>query len=318
MTMDQAPIFVGGLSRCGKTLMCSLLSAHPKFAMPHRESNLWAFFYLQYGKLDHGDNLERCLAAMVRYKGVQLLNPNLDRIRSEFWQGEPTYARLFALFHTHYAEQAGKPRWGVQSVSEEPYVDLVLASYPGAQVIHMIRDPRDRYGAQVTTRRPRRRGEVAIATAHWLRSARLPRRHQARYPQQYKIVRYETLVSRPHETMRDVYTFLREDDVPTTNGEKDVFQFKGEQISTAFVECFRQALSTREIAFMQAHTRRDMADYDYGLVPARFSSSDYPLFYLLDQPMNLARMLGWRIWKSLQLRFPAQIGSAPSPHLVSP
>ena len=179
-----------------------------------------------------------------------LLKPNPDRIREEFWQGEPTYARLFALFHTHYAEQLGKPRWGVQSVSEEQYIALIFAAYPTAKMIHMIRDPRDRYEAQITTRRPRRWGEVAIATAHWLYSVGLAKRHQKRYPHRYKIVRYETLVSQPQETIRDVCVFLNEDYTPAIAGVKNTPQYKDKNVSTSFIGRFRQVLFRREIVFL--------------------------------------------------------------------
>ena len=111
--MDRGPILVGGVSQCGKTLICALLSSHPNIAISIKGSNLWTYFYRRYGDLSQRDNFERYLAAMLRYKHVLALNPN--RIRKEFWQGEPTYARLFALLYMHYARQLGKPRWGVQS-----------------------------------------------------------------------------------------------------------------------------------------------------------------------------------------------------------
>jgi hypothetical protein len=316
--MDCEPVFVGGLSRCGKTLMCSLLALHPDIAMPRQESNMWSFFYRRYGDLNQRDNFERCLSAMLRYRGVQILNPNPDRIRREFWQGEPTYGQLFALFHSHYAEQLGKPRWGVQSVCIEYYTSFIFAAYPTTKMIHMIRDPRDRYAAHITTRRSRGWRKVAIATANWLHSVRLAKYHQKRYPQHYKVVRYETLVSRPEETMREVLAFLNEDYTPASFALKSALRYKEQDISTAFIGRFRQVMSRREAAFMQAYAKQDMIAHNYELEPVRFSFSDYPLFYLIDQPVNLVHMVGWRAWKALQLKFPAQIGPTPEPYLMSP
>jgi hypothetical protein len=288
--MDRGPIFVGGLSRSGKTLLCSLLASHPNIAMPLKESNLWSFFYRRYGNLANNDNFEHCLAAMLRYKGVQLLNPDPERIRAEFWQGEASYERLFALFHIQYAEQLGKPRWGVQAVSEEFYTDFILTAYPTAKMIWMIRDPRDRYEAKVTLRSGRW-GEVAIATAHWLYAIGLTKHYQKKYPHRYKVVRYETLVSQTEETMLDVYTFLNEEYSSTLRG---ALRFHNQNISTSFIGRYRQLMSKR---------------YDYELEPVRLSLGEYPLFYCVDRPFHLVFMAIWRIWNSIEHKIPTQLGS---------
>src|SRR5512142_2409406 len=97
--MNRGPIYLAGADRSGTTLTYALLSSHSHIAMPHLGSNMWTFFYGQYGDLSRPENFERCLKAMLRYKNVLILNPDVERIRREFSQGEPAYARLFALFH---------------------------------------------------------------------------------------------------------------------------------------------------------------------------------------------------------------------------
>src|SRR5512146_167966 len=146
MNLDttQGPIFIGGLDRCGKTLLRALLVSHPRIAIPEIGSNYWTFFYGQYGDLAKSENFERCLGAMLRYTHVSLLQPDVERIRREFHQGPATYARLFQLFNEQYAEREGKPRWGDQSGLIEQYARQVLSAYAGSKMIHMLRDPRDR------------------------------------------------------------------------------------------------------------------------------------------------------------------------------
>ena len=107
--MKRGPIFIGGLDRSGKTLLRLSLSAHPNLALTRR-TYLWPRFFNRYGDLSRGDNFERCLRAMLQRKPIQVLQPDAERIRREFWQGEASYARLFALLHQHYAERQGKPR----------------------------------------------------------------------------------------------------------------------------------------------------------------------------------------------------------------
>jgi hypothetical protein len=295
--------------------MRSMLTSHPNIAMTRR-TNLWPRFYNRYGDLSRRENFERCLDAMLHYKHVAFLKPDADRIRREFWQGTPSYARLFALFQEHHAEQEGKPRWGDQTERIERYADLVLAAYPTAKMIHMIRDPRDRYEASHT----RRRRWVGGATARWLHSVGLAKRNLQNYPDRYKVVRYETMVTYPEATLREVCAFLDEEYHPAMLVMAGAPRFQREigsasgngsgqsPLSTEFIGRYRQALSQREIAFMQMHAGREMAAFGYALEPIQFSPGERLRFWLVDWPVNLLLMLAWRAVESIQRRSPAQAG----------
>ena len=47
--MENHPIYIGGLDRCGKTTMRAFLASHPRIAIPAVGSNMWTYFYGQYG-----------------------------------------------------------------------------------------------------------------------------------------------------------------------------------------------------------------------------------------------------------------------------
>ena len=138
--VDERPIFIGGLDRSGKTLLRLSLSCHPHIALVRR-TNTWTEVYDRYGSLARPENLERCLAALLANRHVAALQLDMDRLRCEFRQGEPSYGRLFALLHGQYAERWGKRRWGEQLAFVEHYAEPLFASYPEARIIHMLRDP---------------------------------------------------------------------------------------------------------------------------------------------------------------------------------
>lgn len=303
--MERGPIFVAGLERSGTSLIYALLASHPNIAMTRR-TNLWTHFYNQYGDLGETENFERCLAMMLRYKRMRPLQLDPERIRREFRQGEPTYGRLFALLEEHYAERVGKPRWGDKSLSTERYADPIFAAYPYARILHMIRDPRDRY-ASAWTRWQVSRGGIGAGTAIWLDSVALAKRNQQQYPNRYRIVRYETLAEKPEETLREICAFIGEpyseamllmngaQNFRDEGGNSSYEQYQPGQISTKSIGRFRQVLSPRQIAFMQQFAGTEMLAFDYPLGETKLTAAQQGAYYLFDLPFNLARMGAWRL-----------------------
>jgi hypothetical protein len=301
MTTHLGPIFVGGLDRSGKTLLRLALSSHPNIAMTRR-TYTWTEVYERYGDLGDPANFERCLAAMLANRHMAALQPDAVRIRREFREGQPTYGRLFALFHQHYAERHGKPRWGDQLAFIEHYADAVFAAYPSDRMIHMVRDPRDRYAAASAGQRGA--GKAGLAAARWLASAELGQRNLRRYPGRYTIIPYEALMADRERTLRAVCAFIGEEFVPEMLTLEGAMRF-GHEENEAEQPPDRQAgapLSPREVAFVQSYAGRGMAAYGYHSRPLRLSLGDRLLFYCVDLPANLARAAAWR---TLEGRRPA-------------
>jgi hypothetical protein len=311
---DGAPIFIGGLDRSGKTYMRFMLSSHPHIAISRR-TNMWPDFFDRFGDLSEGDHLERCLEAMLDDKHIRSLEPDIERLRLDFRQGPPTYPRLFALIHEQFAQRQGKERWGDQTELIERFAGRIFEAYPHARLIHMIRDPRDYYEA---SRARRRNGRVGDRTARWLYSVALARQNQQVHPHRYKIVRYETMVSQPEETLRQVCEFLGEAYTPEMLSLRAARRFWQEDksptgaekspLSAAFIGRYRGGLSAYEIAFIQKYAGRQMLQLGYALEPVRLSIAEKIRYYLVDWEMNVTRMLGWHAWNRLQRKFAALIG----------
>ena len=310
--MNCGPVFIAGLERSGTTLLYSLIASHPNVAMTRR-TNFWKFFFNRFGDLRRADNLERCLAAMMRYRRILELEPDWQRLREEFRQGEATYARLFALLEEQHARRLGKTRWGDKSLYTERYAGVVLRCFPAAKIIHIIRDPRDRYASACKANRIGR-GKAAAGIAAWLWSARLARRNAQKYPQAYHIVRFESLACHPEETLKEVCRFIDEEYTPamlTMNGAADYRDKGGNSsferhqpgsISTAPIGRFRKVLSPRDLAFVQALARREMATFGYELEPLRFALRERVAQRLFDWPVKLAYVAGWHVLEAYKAR----------------
>jgi hypothetical protein len=306
------PIFLAGPDRSGTSLIYSLLASHPRISMVRR-TNMWRYFYKRFGDLSDPANLERCLSTMVHYKRMRHLQPDAERIRREFKQGEPTYGRLFALFHQHNAERLGKPRWGDKSLHTELHADSIFAEFPNARIIHMVRDPRDR-AASMMKRYEKNRGRVGAATGRWLTSVHVGERNVAKYPDNYMVLRYETLASQPEETLRQVCAFIGEEYSPEMlsmeavpemrerGGNSSYGQFERAVISTRSIGRFREVLSEEEVYFIQMFAAREMKKYDYALDPLRFSLGRQLTFFAMTLPLNALRMVGWQMLQSFRMK----------------
>lgn len=320
----KGPIFIAGLERSGTSLIYALLGSHPNIAMSRR-TNLWTHYYNQYGDLADESNFERCLKMMMAYKRLLKLSPDAERIRREFRQGDPTYARLFALLEEHYAEKMGKPRWGDKSLNTERYADEIMTAYPGVKIIHLMRDPRDRFASSLS-RWKVLRGGVGAGTAMWLNSNRLAERNQKRYPDQYKIVRYEDLAGQTEQSLREICDFLNEDYSPAMLSMHGAEQFRAEggnssygqreagKISASSVGKFRQVLNGSQIAFMQLFVANHLSRYDYVVVPVKMTILQSIRFIFLDFSLNFGRMVAWYLREALLNRLGRQV---PAERLIS-
>lgn len=267
------PVFIGGASRSGKTLMRWLLSSHSRLAVSRR-ADMWPRFYARYGDLARPENLELCLQAMCARPQVMTQITDLEGIRSAFVRGAPTYGRLFALVQEQFAAQRSKARWGDQSGPIELFAAPVVAAYPEVKILHLIRDPRDRHEAVAARDGSLRPRAVGQSTASWLRSARLAQRNTRRWPDSYRVVRYETLVSRPEETMQEVCAFLGEDFEPAMLRLEAARRYDherasdgGSPISTDYVGRFRGRISLADLFFIQSVAGRQMSDFGFALAP---------------------------------------------------
>jgi hypothetical protein len=309
---SDSPIFVAGPDRSGTTLIYALLASHPNISMVRR-TNMWRYFYGRYGDLSISDNFERCLNDMVHYNRMRHLKPNAERIRNEFWLGKPSYGRLFALFHRHNAERVGKLRWGDKSLHTEHYADKIIAEFPNAKIIHMARDPRDRY-ASIMKRHAESKSRPGATTGRWLFSMRVAKRNLDKYPDNYMLLRFEELASDPEETMQKVCRFIGEEfttELLSMEGAGDYRERGGNSsfenhgrgvISTSPIGRFRKVLSDYEVRYIQLFARDFMDRFGYSLEPVQLSGVDQAKFYLEFLPVNMVRMLGWLTLSTLTIK----------------
>jgi len=299
MSALRGPIFLAGVDRSGIGLLGELLEGHPDVAISRR-TNFWSYYHGRFGSLERPENLERCVTEMLRYTRIQALHPDRDALLDSVRPTGATYARLFGALQEHHLRRVGKSRWGDKSLDSEQHADVILDAYPDAVMVQVIRDPRDRYASQATHRRAAR-GGVGSGTALWLWSLHHARRNEARHPGRYTVVRYEDLVSTPHEVLQEVCSFVG---MPFTPEMLEVAPEEiggtpegrvAREFTTASIGRYRHDLTPREIAFIHVVAGHRMAQVGYRVEQVGLSWRDRVVFWLVDVPRNLLRMGLWEV-----------------------
>jgi len=209
--VDDRPIFVVGFQRSGTTLLQALLGSHSRIAAPPETYFIFriADFADYYGDLQEDVNLRRALH--------DLLNPPLplfdecgfdeERLFERARAGDRTYPSLFDTMMRDYAERMSKVRWSDKTPGQP--AGRVLDLFPDAQIVHILRDPRDVIASSLET--PWTKANAAKLAEEWRRfTLENIAVGRASGEGSYMEVRYEELTRDPDGVLRAICAFLGE------------------------------------------------------------------------------------------------------------
>jgi hypothetical protein len=210
MALDR-PVFVIGCPRSGTTLLTLMLSSHSALAIPPETRFLLPVFRRRrsFGDLTDRPNRRRLARAVVRRKGTKFLHLGLEpeRVKKEVVEGAPTLGTALAAPYRLYAADRGKARWGDKRPGYFRNVGVLRALFPDAQVVHLVRDPRDCV-ASLKGMAWWKHGTVG-AVATWVHAVDLARAASRSLPAgAFHELRYEDLVADPRTELQRLCAFL--------------------------------------------------------------------------------------------------------------
>jgi len=192
--------FVVGCPRSGTTLLSVMLDRHSRLAMTPETS-----FYMEIAPaLDDTRRppLDDILAAWSRLPELGL-EPGAVVRRCG---GRETPGHVFAAILELYAERRGKPHCGEKTPGHWGKLDELMADFPAAKVVFIMRDGRD--VALSITELPWWSGDLAAAAAIWRGAAETARAVVARDPARITAVRFEDLVDSPELVLTRLMDFV--------------------------------------------------------------------------------------------------------------
>jgi LPS sulfotransferase NodH len=275
--IHDRPIFVAGYQRSGTTLLQSLLGAHPRIAAPPETYFVFRIVLLadRYGDLTDDDRLKLVVHDALHPPADLLGDSGFDERRvfeRVVASGERSMRGVFDALMRDFAERQGKARWSDKSPGQRAEASLRL--FPEAQIIHIIRDPRDVIASSLAT--PWTKADAYQLAREWRRfTLDNIRTGRAAGPGAFLQIRYEDLAADPRAALRIVFSFLDEDNDtsvienvagkrPSVGKNAAPWQSRVlEAIEPAPSNAWRQRLSARDRQAVNAIVYRELEALGY-------------------------------------------------------
>jgi hypothetical protein len=155
--------------------------------------------------------------------------PRAD-IEARLMASDRSERAVFEAFLRVYADRRGKAIMGEKTPAHLAHVETLLAWFPDARVVHCLRDPRAIHVSDLRRRREHAVGApyrqlatvpplmeafvlLQVAWA-WATAVHRHRQLSRRYPDRYRLLRFEDLVTEPRQTLDGLCSFLGVDPEP--------------------------------------------------------------------------------------------------------
>lgn len=209
------PFFIVGSPRSGTTLLRFMLSSHSHLYVPDETG------FLPFLKCDPQRMLDITETKAVLQRIGQLNRYWQDTVTdvAAFYAtlAQPRVPYLLDALYRQHCKLSPMTRWGDKTPLYIRYIPQLLAIFPDAQFIHVIRDGRDAtLSARAKWGASNRYMDVYYLLRNWQRNINIGLTAQQTLPAtQYIALRYETLVTEPEFVLKKACDFLGESFEPT-------------------------------------------------------------------------------------------------------
>jgi hypothetical protein len=285
----QEPIFIVGTPRSGTTLVARILGKHSRLFMPG-ETHFFDDIYARRNELgdpQDATSRSRILQRLSTLYGRYNESDDQQRIQQLF--ADPavieglktscrTYRDILSTFMELQTRAAGKMRWGNNVPKDLFHLPEILGFYPAAKFVLCTRDVRDfllsyQHKWHVTSsdqvQRLQKLYHPIITSLLWKASVKQMAKVQTLIPPaNLLLVRYESLVERPAETVRQLCDFVREEfeaDMLAVDTHNSSFHVQTPGIFASSMGRWRTQLSDEEAYIAQKLTRTELAQLGYAI-----------------------------------------------------
>lgn len=209
MLSTDAPFFIVGNDRSGTTMLRLILDRGEQVAIPTESMFLGDFQPVRRGSLDltDHDTAVRFARTVWSHPKVALWNlPGEAPVPPKGLAHSDAYKFAVEAPYRSYAQRDGKSRWGDKTPYYLHCIDEILAVWPDAKFIVLIRDGRD--VALSIRPLPFGANNSWAAARDWARGIRDGVEASEKHPNNVRFVYYEKLVADPESQVRELCEFL--------------------------------------------------------------------------------------------------------------
>lgn len=279
-------LFIGGCSRSGTTLLGAMLGSHPDLICTP-ESHFKTELLRQLWPHVHQLNTTDLLAQLTKHWRFKLWEVDESPRALARWAKGRSYGDVLDAISFAYARKRGKPgatTWVDHTPENISYTQSLLALYPNARFVHIVRDGR----AVASSILPLDWGPNSIikAARWWMRMTSFGLAAEASLNNQQIIrVKYEELITSPEPTIRRLCQFMGVAFQPAmldANGftppryTTRQHQLVGRKPNASMRSRWRDRLTPRQIEIFE-HQTRDFLE-NLGYTPEYGLSARAPTF----------------------------------------
>jgi hypothetical protein len=218
MARSRRPVFVMGCHRSGTNLLYDTLLSAGGFAVYRGYTPIYKMLIPKFGSPQKPENRARLVDAWLRSKGYRRSGLTAREIKAKLLGECHTGGDFIRIILNEITRNQKAQRWAIYDPDNVLYVSQVKADLPEALFIHIIRDGRDialslkkMEGFKPLPWNVGSSRDLLATAAYWQWMVRKGQAHGRKIPEDYIEIRYEDLVSKPHETLATLGRFLDHD-----------------------------------------------------------------------------------------------------------
>jgi len=206
------PFFIIGSGRSGNTLLRSILSGNSDISIPPESYRIP--FAIKKFHIFNNRNWEDIVPQVLKefedckeFYTWEIDITDAQKRLENIADSKRTLSNIFDELFCTYTEKhsPGSKIWGDKTPMNTLYLDWIGTVFPRSKFIHIIRDGRDVASSYL---KMERYNTILEAANRWINSIESAQSFGSKIKENYMELRYEELVTKPEEVIKDTCDFL--------------------------------------------------------------------------------------------------------------
>lgn len=270
----NAPVFIVGVPRSGTTLLTDLLNRTGQIIFPP-ETHYFGGIWRKHKAIENypKDKVAELLNKIINHSAIKEFRFSDDEkkaIISNILSSKISHASILDGIISQYVKRYDMPNWGEKTPTHAYYINPLLATFPNAKIILIVRDPRD--VVLSLQKVPWYKGSLLFYMKQWKEFLQVEKEVPSK---QFFKVRYEDLITTPEKKIEEICHFIgipysvdifsdREVDIHSFNVESEPWKKKNlGKIDPNNKYKWKRNMDITSIAYMSGRLERELIEEGY-------------------------------------------------------